>query len=160
MVKCLYVLLGFVAFAVLYSVGAYFVLKSLKVEKPWRALIPFYSFKLINEVAGTFTIFTIPVKNFMMHTLVTMAVCTCMSLYGFWGSENLPEPSVGPLWEIMLLVIILIGVSFYIGVFNLTNKLLLRFQVNRTLPYKVLTLLLVTAPVAYYLLSKKELRIL
>ena len=158
MEKTLFIFLGIIVFVYYYSVGVYFVLKKLKVEKAWMAFIPFYAFQLINKAAGTFSVFTIPVKKYTGVVLIlTITTCLC-GLYGFWGDIYLPIESSVPLWEIMILIIGLCALIFYVSLVSCTTKLFLRFQLKSVKLLTFLTLLIIPLPFIYIYLSKQERR--
>lgn len=160
MIKTLFIFLGILAFTYYYSIGVYFVLKRLGYEKAWKAFIPFYAYQLINNVAGTFSVFTIPTKKYTPTVIIlSVIVCLC-GLYGFWGDIYLPVESSGPLWEIMALVIGLCSLIFYVSLISSTTKLFLKFQVNKVKTLTFLTFLILPLPFVYIYLSKLDLRIL
>ena len=160
MINTLFIVLGILVFSYYYSIGVYFVLKRLGYEKAWKAFIPFYAFQLINKAAGTFSVFTIPVRKYT-PTVILLSVITCLAcLYGFWGNEYLPELSIGPLWEIMALIIGICALIFYVSLISSTSKLFLRFRLEGTKLITLLTCLILPIPFVYIYLSKKELRIL
>ncbi|MBR2507078.1 MAG: hypothetical protein IKB70_09330 [Bacilli bacterium] len=160
MINTLFVFLGILGFSYYYSIGAYFVLKKLGYEKAWKAFLPFYAFQLINKVGGTFSVFTIPVRKYTGTVIVLTVVVTLACLYGFWGNIYLPIESIGPLWEIMILVISICGLIFYVSLISSTLKLFLRFQLEHTKLITLLVALVLPMPFVYIYLSKKELRIL
>ena len=160
MINTIFIFLGILVFSYYYSIGVYFVLKKLGYEKAWQAFIPFYAFQLTNKAAGTFSVFTIPVKKYT-PMVILLTIVTCLAcLYGFWGNEYLPELSVGPLWEIMALVIGICALILYASLITSSLKLFLRFKLEHTKLITFLVCLILPLPFVYIYLSKKELRIL
>ena len=160
MINLLFIFAGIIAFVYYYSIGVYFVMKKLGVEKPWMAFSPFYAFQMVNKEAKTFTVFTIPTRKYMLTVIILVVVCLLASLYGLWGNENLPIQSVGPLWEIMALVMSFCVLIFYASLYSSSKKLFLRFKVERAGILLLLIALILPIPFVYIYLSKKELRIL
>lgn len=160
MEKIIYIIIGLIAFVYYYSVGVYFVLKKLGVKDAGKAFIPFYAFSLLSKETYTFTIFTIPIKKYSKLIIMLFTVAVGAFAYGFWGDINLPELSIKPLWEIMYLIIFICFFCVYVSLINSTNKLMLRFKVEKTIVITLLAATLIGLPIAYYLLSKKELRII
>lgn len=93
--------------------------------------------------------------------VILLTIVTCLAcLYGFWGNEYLPELSVGPLWEIMALVIGICALILYASLITSSLKLFLRFKLEHTKLITFLVCLILPLPFVYIYLSKKELRIL
>ncbi len=160
MINVLYIFLGLLLFVYFYSLGAYFVLKSLGIEGAKKAFIPFYAFALINRETRVFTVFTIPVRRYMGFVITLFSIIILACLYGYWGNENLPVQSVGPLWEIMIVLILISAICLYVSLINSFDKLTLRFQVEKYKTLMVLNALILPMPFVYYYLSKREHRIL
>lgn len=160
MENVIYIALGLILFTYYYSLGTYFVIKKLTPEKAKKVFLPFFAFTLINKELTMFTLFTIPIKKYARFVLILFLVIILAFSYGYWGNANLPELSRGPLWEIMILVISLCFICFYFSLINSTNKLMLRFNVDKTVVFTLLAVTIVFLPLAYYLLAKKDLRII
>lgn len=160
MINVLFIVLGIIAFVYYYSFGAFFALKKLGVKKPEMVFIPFFAFKMVNDTIGSFSLFSIPVKKYMSFVLIISVISSLACLYGFWGNVNLPVQSIKPLWEVMILIIILCSLSFYASLLSSTIKLMLKFQIENEKLLKFLTALIIPLPFVYIYLSKKKLRIL
>ena len=160
MINTLFVFLGILVFSYYYSIGVYFVLKKLGYEKAWKAFIPFYAYQLVNKVGGTFSVFTIPVRKYTATVILLSVITSLACLYGFWGNIYLPSQSIGPLWEIMALVIGICALIFYASLISSSLKLFLRFRLEKTRLITFLVVLIIPIPFVYIYLSKKELRIL
>lgn len=160
MILLLYIFIGIIAFIYWYSLGVYFVAKRLGYKSPKKSFIPFYSFKIVSELVGVFTIFTIPVKKYLGTVVIFVLVILGACAYALWGNTNLPVQSSGPLWQIMGVVIGICAFSFYFCIYSSTTKLFLKFKLERTSILTIFTLLLLPVTFVYIYLSKRELRIL
>ena len=156
MIKVLILFAGLVAFIELYSLGVFFLAKRNGDEKPWKNFIPYYAFRTARRLSGRFTVLTIPVTKMAGTLIFTSVVATLATLWGIWGESNLPTLSSSSLWEIMALVIgLCIGVSYYTLV-AASGKLYRRFRIEREKLFTVLSLLVVSMPVLYFIASKNE----
>lgn len=151
---CLYVALGIILLVEYYSLGVFFLAKGFGMEKPYKNFIPFYAFKTARQISGPFTVLTIPVKRFATTVIIVSCISIFALLFAVWGDTNLPYDSMVSLWQIMWLVMgLMIGI-FYLSIVSIMPKMCRRFSVDREKLFVVLSLLIVTIPVLFYLMSK------
>lgn len=160
MINVVFIIVGILGFVYYYSFGAFFVLKRLGVAKVWKVFIPFYAFKMVNDIIGIFSLFSIPVKKYMGLTIILSVISSLACLYGFWGNENLPIQSIEPLWQVMILIVSLCFLTLYASLISSTIRLMLKFKIEKEKRLIFLSALLLPLPFVYIYLSRKELRIL
>lgn len=143
----------------LYSVGVMFAAKRCG-EDYKKSLIPFYSFYLVQKIVNNFSVLTIPVQKFHVMFLELYLLATGALLYACWGSTNLPEISASALWEIMAVIIGIAVLAMYGSILVSSCKVYRRFRVEREGLMVLLSLPLVTVPLLYYYVSRREPRLL
>ena len=150
----------FFAFLELYSVGVMFAAKRCGEKDYKKSLIPFYSFYLVQKMVDSFAVMTIPVRKFHIMFLELYLVAAGALLYACWGSTNLPEISASALWEIMAVIIGIVAVAMYGSLLVSSQKVYRRFRVEHEGWMVVLSVPLVTIPLLYWYVSRREPRLM
>lgn len=156
---CLYTALAIILLVEYYSVGVIFIAKSFGMKKVYKNLIPFYAFKTVRQISGSFAILTIPVKKFATMMITVSIVAILALAYASWGSVNLPEISANSLWQIMSLIVGISLAIFYFGMICVTPKICRRFNLEREKLMVFLSLFILTIPFIYYAGSKRKPRL-
>lgn len=150
----------FFALLELYSVGVMFAAKRCGEKDYKKSLIPFYSFYLVRKIVNGFSVMTIPVRKYHVMFLELYLVAAGALLYACWGSTNLPEISASALWEIMAVPIGISVLTMYGSLLVSSQKVYRRFRVEHEGRMTLLSAPLVTIPLLYWLVSKREPRLM
>lgn len=140
----------------LYSLGVVFLAKKCGERTPWKNMIPYYAFKTARKISGPFGVFTIPVKK-MAGTLIFASVAAVLAcLWAEWGDRRLPTISADALWQIMAVIMVLCAFVAYAVILSCSAKLYRRFNVKNEGLFTVFSLLLVTVPFLYIVVSRNQ----
>lgn len=91
-------------------------------DKNWKlALLPIYSFAVLQRLTGTFTVLTIPMKKYGQFVAVLAVTALIAGLLCLW-SDTLPEPSRTALKQIMYLPLATTLLLFYLAALNASAK--------------------------------------
>lgn len=159
MVKFIIVAVSILLLIEIYSIGVLFLVKKTGENDYLKCLIPFYSFKKVNELTGVFKILTIPVVKYMSMMIELVTITLIAVLYGCWGDKHLVGTkyvSHGPLWQIMGVVIGLMALITFISLLSSSKKIARRFNIQNEGFFTLCCLPVITIPIAYVYASKNQ----
>ena len=155
MIRLLYVLAGIIGFIEWYSVGVYFMAKRCGYKTPSLCFVPFMAFKIQNELTGTFTVLTIPVKKYHGMMISFFAVILFACFYLFWGQEHLLDENAKlSLKSIMLIIIVVCALLIEISLLFGVKKAYRKMNVEKEGLYTLLSVIPLSVPLLMYIASK------
>jgi len=139
-----------------FGLGLMFLAKSLSLNHWYLAAIPFVNFYFLGKIAGTFKVFSVPVKKCLAFYIEVHIVLILCLLYVLFCEKRFTGDAILWLHQIMYVPIVVCYFIVYLGMIKGTFRIYRRFSVGNYLLYNLISILFIPIPIMFYTIRNRE----